>query len=157
MKFIKSHKTLVLVVAIFIVLTIVGIILFVSLSSSKDENAKYGSRLDGIEKVEITDSRLQSVKEKLLNINVVNSTSYNITGRIIKIFIEVHDETDELSVESLLNVILENFTEAEKAFYDFEVFVTNQNNVELYPMIAYKHWKNAKFTISKKVGMKNEE
>jgi len=62
-----------------------------------------------------------------------------------------------LTVESLLNLILDNFTEEEKSFYDFEVFITNEEEKELYPMIAYKHRNNVTFTITKKVGVENEE
>jgi len=158
MNFIKNHKILVLFIGIFIVLMIVVVCLIVQSSSSKDGNNKYGNRLVGIENVQIPDSRLQNIKEKVINDKNTNGVSYNITGRIVKVFIEVKKETDEITIESLLNLILENFTEDEKKFYDFQIFVTNEEETaELYPMIAYKHRNNVTFTITKKVGEENEE
>lgn len=157
MNFIKNHKILVLFIIIFIILMIITSLVFRNVFFSNNGNDKYGNRLNGIEKVQITDSRLQNIKEKLLSNKSTNSVSYNISGRIIKFFIQVKLETDELSVEALLNVILENFTDDEKKFYDFEVFITNEEEKELYPMIAYKHRNNVAFTITKKVGVENEE
>lgn len=158
MNFIKNHKILVFVISLLIVLMIIISLWIMSATSSVDPNSKYGNRLAGIEKVEIADSRLQTVKEKILNDKNTNQTTYKIDGRIIKFFIEFKPETDELTIESLLNLILENFTDDEKKFYDFEVFITNEEEkAELYPMIAYKHRNNVTFTITKKAGEKNEE
>lgn len=156
MNFIKNHKILVLFVVILVILmTIIGIC-FKLVFFPENTNDKYGSRLNGIEKVQITDSRLQNIKEKILDNKSTNTVSYNITGRIIKYFIQVKVNTDELTVESLLNLILDNFTDEEKRFYDFEVFITNEEKQELYPMIAYKHRNNVTFTITKKVGEEDE-
>lgn len=158
MNFIKNHKILVFVISFLIVLMIIIGVGIIDSSSSVDPNSKYGNRLVGIEKVEISDSRLQNIKEKILNDKNTNQTTYKIDGRIIKFFIEFKPQTDELTVESLLNLILENFTDEEKKFYDFEVFITNEEEKEeLYPMIAYKHRNNVTFTITKKAGEKNEE
>ena len=157
MNFIKKHKILVIVLVIFIVLMVVLGICFKNVFLAEESNDKYGNRLNGIEKVQITDSRLSKVKEKILNDKNTNTVDYNISGKIIKFFIQVKAETDELTVESLLNLILDNFTEEEKSFYDFEVFITNEEETELYPMIAYKHRNNVTFTITKKVGVENEE
>lgn len=158
MKFIKKHRGLMLFMIFFIILMIVAGIFLKGVLLSEDSNDKYGNRLNGIEAVQITDSRFQTVKEHILNNKSSNQISYNVTGRIIKFFIEVKTETDELTVESLLNIILDNFTDVEKSFYDFQVFVTNEEKEEeLYPMIAYKHRNNTIFTITKKVGEKNEE
>lgn len=152
MSFIKKHKLLLLMIFIFIILIVVAAIFCKNIFSSNDSNSKYGNRLDGIEQVEIKESRLNNIKEKLLDNKNTNTVSYNVSGRIIKFMIEVKSETDELSVEELLNIILTNFTEQEKSFYDFEVFISNETEEELYPQIAYKHRNNSKFTITKKVG-----
>jgi len=157
MNFIKKHKILVILLVIFIVLMVVLGICFKNVFLTEESNDKYGNRLNGIEKVQITDSRLANVKEKILDSKNTNTVTYNVSGKIIKFFIQVKAETDELTVESLLNLILDNFTEEEKSFYDFEVFITNEEEKELYPMIAYKHRNNVTFTITKKVGVENEE
>ncbi|MBE6138215.1 MAG: hypothetical protein E7173_00530 [Firmicutes bacterium] len=158
MNIIKKHKFLVLFISIFIVLMIIVIFGVIQSNSSSDSNSKYGNRLVGIENMQITDSRLQTVKGNVLSDKSVNDLSHDITGRIIKIFIQVKPETDEIKIQSLMNIILENFTDDEKKFYDFQVFITNEvEETELYPMIAYKHRNNVAFTITKKVGEKNEK
>lgn len=157
MKFIKKHKVLIICLIIFTVLIFVGSVFVVKSFSEKDPNAKYGNRLNGIENVQITETRLKNVGEKILSNKSVKKTESSISGRIIKLFVEVKSDTDELSVQSFLTIILDNFTEDEKKFYDFQVFITNEEEKELYPMIAYKHRNNASFTVSKKVGDKNEE
>ena len=57
----------------------------------------------------------------------------------------------------MLNIIIDNFTDEEKKFYDFQVFITCEAKQELYPMIAYKHCNNQVFTITKKEGSNDEE
>ncbi|MBE6152034.1 MAG: hypothetical protein E7165_01815 [Firmicutes bacterium] len=157
MKFIKNHKVVISLIVIYVI--VFGIIgfCFTKVFLSSNGGNKYGNRLNGIENVQITDLRFNSVKEKILGNKNTNDTYFGLTGRIIKIFIEVKSETDELTVQSLLNLILDNFTEEEKKFYDFEVFVTSEKDEELYPMIAYKHCNNSSFTTTKKVGKENEK
>lgn len=157
MNFIKKYKILVILSLVFIVLTVVLVICFKGLFLEENINDKYGNRLNGIEKFQVNDGRLESVQEKILNSKNINIAFSNISGRIIKFFIQVKDDTDILTVESLLNLILDNFTDDEKSFYDFEVFITNEKEKELYPMIAYKHCNKLTFTITKKVGVENEE
>lgn len=158
MDFLKKHKSLVIFIAIIVVLIIIVSAVIVTIVSSNDDvNEKYGNRLAGIESVEISDARLETVETKLLENKNANAVSYNISGRIIKFFIQVKSETDALSVENMLNTILDNFTLEEKDFYDFAAYITNEKEEELYPMLAYKHHSNQIFTITKKVGGQNEK
>lgn len=157
MKFIKNHKNLVIFIIIFVILMIVAGLCVSVLFTTEESSDKYGGRLNGIENVPITEERFNTVKGKLIDNKNVNTVSSNVTGRIIKFFIEVKVDTDEITVDELLNTILTNFTDEEKKFYDFQTFITNEEEKELYPMIAYKHHNNVAFTITKKVGEKNEE
>lgn len=157
MSFINKHKIMIILIIVFVVLMIVTGICAKKLFFSNNSNGDYGNRLDGIDQVRITDSRIDNAKGKLLNNKNCNTVTLNVGGRIIKTFIEVKSGTDELSIEEMLNVIISNFTDEEKAFYDFQVFVTNEAKEDLYPMIAYKHRNRPVFTVTKKVGEKNEE
>lgn len=157
MNFIKSHKNLIIFITVFVILMIVAGLCLIVLFATDESSDKYGSRLNGIENVLITEERFNTVREKLTSNKNVNTVSSNITGRIIKYFIKVKVDTDEITVDELLNIILTNFTDEEKKFYDFQVFITNEEEKELYPMIAYRHHNNVAFTITKKVGEKNEE
>lgn len=156
MTFIRKHKFVIAVSAIFIVVLLTLIIILIP-ALSKDENDKYGGRIDGIENVKITDSRVDNVKGKVLNNENINKITFRLDGKLIKFFIEVKKDTDEINVESILNTIIDNFIEEEKNFYDFQVFITCEEKHPLYPIVAYKHCNNQVFTITKKEGSKNEE
>ena len=157
MNFIKSHKNLIIFITIFVILMILAGVCGYVLFATDESSDKYGNRLNGIENVLITEERFNTVKEKITSNKNVNRVTANVTGRIVKVFIEVKKETDEKTIDELLNIILTNFTEEEKKFYDFETFITNEEKTELYPMIAYRHHNNITFTITKKVGKEDEE
>lgn len=152
MNFIKKNKILVtILIVIFIIIALTIIYIY----SYKTNLNKYGNRLNGIEDVLIADSKIVSIKEKILSNNSCNKIEYKLDGKIIKFFIDVKPETDELTLESLFNSILDGFSESEKSFYDFEIFVTSTS--KSYPVIAYKHRNNEVFSISRKEVVENEE
>ena len=35
--------------------------------------------------------------------------------------------------------VIEQFSDAEKAYYDFQIFIKNVKNVEQFPIVGYKH------------------
>lgn len=156
MTFIRKHKFAIVVSIIFIIV-LLAIIFSLIRILSEDENDKYGKRIAGIENVKITDSRIDNVKGKILDDQNINKITFRLDGKLVKFFIEVKKDAVELNVESILNIIIDKFTEEEKSFYDFEVFITCEEKQKLYPMIAYKHRNNQVFTITKKEGSNNEE
>lgn len=153
MNFIKKHKVLVIVLTLVFIIMVSSIIMYIcSYQQNKD---KYGNRLNGIESVIITDNKIVNIKQKILdNINC-KKMYYKLDGKIIKFFLDVAEETDELTLESIFNSILEEFSDEEKDFYDFEIFVTS--NSKSYPIIAYKHRNNEVFSISRKEVVEDEE
>lgn len=156
MAFIRKHKIVIALSAIFIVV-LLAIIIILSSVLSEDENDKYGSRIDGIENFKITNSRVDNIRGKVLENQNINKITFRLDGKLIKFFIEVKKDAGELNVESILNIIIDDFTEEEKQFYDFQVYITCEEKKESYPMIAYKHNNNQVFTITKKEGSKDEE
>lgn len=152
MNFIKKNKILVAILTlVFIVIIISAIYIYLYQTNSN----KYGNRLNGIENVLISNNKITNIKDKLLSNNNCNTVSYKLDGKIIKFFIDVTPETDELSLESMFNSILDGFSDSEKAFYDFEIFVTSTS--KSYPVIAYKHRNNEVFSISRKEVVEDEE
>lgn len=152
MNFIKRNKILVTILTLlFIVIILLTIYIYLYQSNSN----KYGNRLNGIENVLIADTKIDNIKEKVLSNDNCNTITYKLDGKIIKFFIDVKPETDELTLESIFNLILDGFTDSEKSFYDFEIFVTSTS--KSYPVIAYKHRNNQVFSISRKEVVEDEE
>ncbi len=152
MNFIKKNKVLVAILTlVFVFIIILAIYIYLYQNNSN----KYGNRLNGIENVLISDNKITNIKDKLLSNNNCNTVNYKLDGKIIKFFIDVKPETDELSLESMFNLILDGFSDSEKAFYDFEIFVTSTS--KSYPVIAYKHRNNEVFSISRKEVVQDEE
>ncbi len=152
MNFIKKHK--VLLIVLILILIILGLFSMYAYSYQQNKN-KYGNRLNGIENVIITDNKIENIKQKVLTNDICDTVSYKLNGKIIKFFIEVKSETDELTLESIFNSILEEFSDSEKKFYDFEIFVTN--NSKSYIVVAYKHKNNDVFSISRKEVVEDEK
>ena len=153
MTFIRKHKFIIAICAIFVVFLSLGIIIVYNLLHEED---KYSNRIVGIENVIISDSKIDNIKNKLLENKSINKITFKLDGALIKFFVEVKNDNSDFNIENMLNIILDNFEDDEKNFYDFQVFVTCEEKQKPYPMIAYKHCNNEIFTITKKEGSNNE-
>ena len=156
MTFIRKHKFVILISAISIIAIFISVFIMIN-SLSQEDNNKYERRIQGIENVEITDSKIDNIKAKVLEDTSVNKITFRLDGKLIKFFIELKKDTDEIIIDNILDIILDSFTEKEKKFYDFQVFVTCEEKQKPYPIIAYKHRNNELFTITKKEGSNDEE
>ena len=150
MNFIKKNKILITILIILCISMIIFSIYMHQINSNK-----YGNRLNGIDNVLISENKITNIKEKILKNSSCNTVKYKLDGKIIKFFIDVQPETDELTLESIFNLILDGFSNSEKSFYDFEIFVTSTSNS--YPVIAYKHKNNDIFSISRKEVIEDEK
>ena len=156
MTFIRKHKVLIGCSLLFVI--ILFIIIICLINSSKDNQIdKYGSRIKGIENVQINDSKVEDIKRTILTNLSVNKITYRLDGKLIKFFIEIKKDVEQLDVEDILYTIYDKFSDKEKSFYDFQVFIVCEEKEELYPVIAYKHHNNEIFTITRKEGSNNEE
>ena len=50
-----------------------------------------------------------------------------------------------MTSQSLTAKILEGFEQNIKEYYDFQVFITTEQESEIYPIIGYKHFNSANF------------
>lgn len=152
MKFIKKYKVLLIcLILLLIILLLFGIYI----KNYQQNQDKYGNRLNGIENVAITDNKIENIKQMVLDNESCSKISYKLDGKLVKFFIEANEETDELTLESIFNLILEEFSKSEKQFYDFEIFVTDSS--KSYFVVAYKHKNSEVFTIFRKEVVENEE
>lgn len=145
MKFIKKHKVgVILGIIIFVVITFF-IIALVNLLFSSYGKTKYGNRLDGIENVSISDDKVNDVKSIIKEIQGVTDVVYHLSGKTVNLMITVEKGTDSTTITSKETKILEKFSAEEIAFYDFQIFINNEED-QNYPVIGYKSKSNEKFS-----------
>lgn len=137
--FILKYRVIIVLVLLAIFLTF----MFIAIKSymyPTDAKSVYGSRLDGIEKVPITDDEIKKLVNKIKEDETVTDASISIKGKIVNIHIKVtnKDNTKDKMKEKC-NDILKEFSEEKIAFYDFEFFITNEDGN--YKMIGYKNKK----------------
>ena len=147
-KFIKNNR---LAVVTFIICAIFVIMIFaIKLTFFPDESkAKYGDRLDGIEKVEITSSQEDDLIKALNESEEVSDVSCNIEGRTLNVIITVNDEVELDSAKALSSVVIDNLKEKQVKFYDMQVFIEKNNDDVRFPIIGYKHQDKDAFSWTK--------
>ena len=77
-------------------------------------------RLRGIKDVEIAKSKLSSVSDKIKENGEVTKASVRVQGKIVYLDIEFNDDTSLDKAKEIANSSLDNFSDKEKKFYDFE-------------------------------------
>ena len=136
MKFLKKHISAIAAIVVF-VLVVVGLLYFKQVFNADEATAIYGSRLEGREKIEITEERINQVKTAIKDSS--NKTTIRIAGRIIEVIVDVKDGVSIQDAKNLGTPIVFAFTEEERAYYDIQIFLTNEKNTEQFPAIGYKH------------------
>ena len=132
-KEIKKNKYTSIAVLSFVILLILLFILYKAIMPSLGTPV-YGNRLDGIEEVEITNEKINSLDEKVSTVNTV---------------VTVIEGTKAATAKKITDVVLKEFDEDQVAYYDFQVFIKSENDKEdNYPIIAYKNKSNDKFSYS---------
>ena len=89
MKFLKKHISAIAAIVVF-VLVVVGLLSFKQVFNADEATAIYGSRLEGREKIEITEERINQVKTAIKDSS--NKTTIRIAGRIIEVMVDVKEK-----------------------------------------------------------------
>ena len=131
----RVYSILMIISIICIVAILVGVVLYFLGQTSKD---KYGNRLEGIEKIEIKESKLNDIEKKITENELVKSTDAVIRGKLVYITITLNTGT-HADAESIAQSSLELFSEEEKAFYDIQYIVDNKDDKieENFPVMGY--------------------
>ena len=135
----KKIKILLLV----FVLVLIGVVVFglVKVVMPDEEISLYGNRQEGV--VSIPDARMTETINLIKESEFINSANAYVGGvLIVNIIIDVKKDTKLLLIESMLDKVLELYTDDEKKGYDFQVFVTCKEDTEensAFPIIGYKH------------------
>ena len=136
MKFIKKHINMIVAIAILILL-VVGLLLAKEIFFPNETKAIYGTRLEGKEKVPITNDHINRVKEAIKDSTI--TTEVRVAGRIIYVDITVNPDVTVEGAKGLGNTIVEVFSEEEKAYYDIQILIANSANEAQFPIIGYRH------------------
>lgn len=136
MKFLKKNISIIVAIVVF-VLVVAGLLYFKEVFSADDATAIYGSRLEGREKIEITGERINQLKNSVKDSS--NKTTVRVAGRIIEVIVDVKDDISIQDAKNLGTPIVFTFTEEERAYYDIQIFLTNEKNKDQFPAIGYKH------------------
>ena len=124
---ILRHKLLTLICISALVVVIA--LTFIFFNMFTDGGGKYGSRLDGIEDVTISNKVKKDVASTLEDKDEVSDASIRIQGKIIYINIVFTRETSLDRAKEIASETLDLFKDEEKSFYDFGYFLT-QTEVE---------------------------
>ncbi len=128
-KYFKENKTLFILIVIAIVCIIVSIVLLFKYFYFGNGGSNYGDRLDGIENVLITDEKQNEVASKIQENSIVESADVRITGKRVDIRIVFGEKASLIDAEGVALKSLDNFSDEEKSFYDFE-YTLKQNATE---------------------------
>ena len=137
-----NKKTLKILIRVA-VLIVIGVVVYelVKIVMPDSSVSLYGNRQENT--VKISDERINKTVELIKENSFVNSAKAYVGGvLVVNIVIDIKKDTKLLSIESMLDKVLELYTDKEKADYDFQVFVTcNEDTGEdsAYPIIGYKH------------------
>ena len=146
MKFIKKHKTLVIVSIILLVILVLGVFAVKSMFLIGNETDKYGNRLDGIEEVQIKNDQIKTIEEEMKKIEGIKSFNFDIEGRLVYIIIEVSNETAVEVAKGYANKVLEQLEDEQKSYYDIQAMITSDSEEsEVYPIIGAKHKTSTSF------------
>ena len=138
----KIKLAIIALVALIIVVLIVLIYfnLFASRNNSRNKN---------IDNYKLTNNEINSVKDKINELESVDSVDIhtNNNSKIIKIVVNLTEDVEFDEIKKLANESLSGFSEDNLSYYDFEFFVdSNKEESEIYPKIGYKFVSNLEFS-----------
>ena len=146
--FIKNNK--VTVVAFIICVIFVVLVFAIKLTFFPNEGtAIYGDRLDGIEKVEITDKQQKGIIKSLEDKDAVKSADTGIKGRTLNGLITVNNDVELDPAKALTSSVIDNLKKDQTSFYDIQVFISKDNDDTRFPIIGYKHQDKDEFSWTK--------
>lgn len=146
MDYIKKNKLTIIVIVLFLILVFAAVQFTNIFFASSD--AVYGNRLEGIENVKISKNTIDQVKSSFQE-DGVSKTTVRISGRTVEIILTVNSDVSLDTAKSYANKSLEPFSEEQKGYYDFQIFVKKENESENFPIIGYKQKAKESITWSK--------
>ena len=129
------------IVIALVFLLIIGVFGFITVKQylyPDDKLTVYGNRLDGIDKVKITDEKKNEIIKMIKEKAEIKDAKIDIQGKIINVSITASEkENTKEEMQKLCTEILLKFSSEEIKFYDFQFFIKNEDLN--YNMIGYKN------------------
>ena len=113
----NKNKGLAIIIALTIVLLLILLIIFLQMLIGGSSD-KYGNRLDGIDKVKISNETFEGVKKEL-----TEDVSTRVQGKIVYTTITLKSDTSKDKAKEIAAATLDNYSEDELKFYDFSFFL----------------------------------
>lgn len=145
MSFIRKNKFVIIAIGIFLILVVL-VFQIATMFFPEEGTALYGDRLDGIEEVELSNSKLTKIESNLKSDGAVKEADVSVVGKIVEVIITVQDDTSVDTAKALNTKVLDSLSNKEKKFYDIQIFVKKDSEATDFPIIGYKH--HAKDTFS---------
>ena len=121
-KWINKNKGLAILLLLTIIFVIILLIIFIELLIGGSSN-KYGNRLDGIDKVKISNETYESVKKEVEDTELVEKVETRLQGKIVYTTIELKDGITVEKAKEIAGNTLDNYSEDELKYYDFSFFL----------------------------------
>lgn len=119
-KYLKENRTLFILMIIAIVCIVISIVLLFKYFYFGNGGTKYGDRLDGIENVQISNDKQNEIARELEKNDLVEQAKVTITGKRLDIRMIFTEKATLVDAQGVALKSLDNFSDEEKAFYDFE-------------------------------------
>ena len=123
-KTLKNNKYSCIAIGIFVVVIIVGFLLY-KLLFPNTGTPIYGNRLDGINDVNYTKDSLNIIAEKIKEEKVVNA-EINENGKIINVIVTVSEKPKKEDATKFAKIILDNSTKEQINYFDYQLFVKSE-------------------------------
>lgn len=147
MKIIRKNKFTIIAIVIFTAL-VFCLYQAKQLFFPNEGKAIYDDRLVG--KVEVDETVYDQVKAKITENERVESVTLRENGRTINLTITVKNDTSIEDAKATINGMLDLFTDSQKGYYDFQVFIVKTDAAENnFPIIGYKHHNSSEFSWTK--------
>ena len=137
-KWINKNKGLAILLLLTIIFVIILLIIFIELLIGGSSN-KYGNRLDGIDKVKISNETYESVKKEVEDTELVEKVETRLQGKIVYTTIELKDGITVEKAKEIATNTLDNYSEGELKYYDFSFFLKWKGEKEDTVITGNKH------------------
>lgn len=129
-KFFKEHRIFTILMAIVVVCMVLIITVLINVFGGfLDDSGSYGNRLEGIDKVQISEKKESDFENNIANNDKIKSVDLRVQGKIIYITMQVEPNVMLEEAKGIALKCLDEFSEEEKAFYDFN-FTLKQNSTD---------------------------
>lgn len=118
----NKNKGFAIIIALGFILFLILLIIFFQMLIGGSSD-KYGNRLDGINKVKISNETFEEVKKEVTDTELAEEVSTRLQGKIVYMTITLKSDTSKDKAKEIASATLDNYSEDELKFYDFSFFL----------------------------------